>query len=122
MLHAELTARVIETFHHLHKHLRHGYPEVYYQRGLAVGLDLRNIPYAREVSTPVMYCGYCLGHLRLDLVVDERVVVECKVAPKLTVAHRNQLLGYLQATQYEVGLLLNFGPVPEFKRVVHTRG
>jgi GxxExxY protein len=121
MKHHELTDRILDAYYEVHRHLKHGYPEVFYQRALSIALKRRDIAHQREVPTQVTFLGHSIGTLKMDLVVDHKVIVECKRAPRLTAEHRNQVLGYLNATEHEVGLLLNFGPVPEHKRVVLTR-
>jgi GxxExxY protein len=118
MLHARLCDQILDAYYQVHRHLRHGYPEVFYQRAMSVALEVRGVPHRREVHANVTFLERSLGDLRLDLLVDQKVIVECKRVPRLTEEHRNQVLGYLNATEYEVGLLLNFGPVPEHKRVV----
>ncbi len=72
----------------------------------------------REVYVPVTYRGAELGRQRLDMVVDERVVVEAKSTEILHPNASRQLFAYLRATRLEVGLLLHFGPHPRFHRVV----
>ena len=60
-----------------------------------------------------------LGEYFADLVVEDKVVLELKTAQQLTTEHEAQLLHYLRATDYEVGLLLNFGPRPEIHRKLY---
>jgi GxxExxY protein len=62
--------------------------------------------------------GNVVGRFRADLVVNETILVEAKAFPRLQSAHDAQLLNYLRATALEVGLLLNFGPRPQFRRLV----
>ncbi len=71
-----------------------------------------------EVPIPVWFRGHRVGIFSADLMVNDVVLVELKVARALDDAHRAQLLHYLKATGIEVGLLINFGPQPEFKRLV----
>jgi GxxExxY protein len=67
----------------------------------------------------VHYKERLIGHYEADLVVEDVVIVELKAAEELTGKHEAQLLNYLKATEFEVGLLLNFGPEPSFKRKVY---
>jgi GxxExxY protein len=76
-------------------------------------LGLSAIP---EACINVYYDGELVGEYLADLVVADAVIVELKAAKKLAEEHEAQLLNYLKATPYEVGLLLNFGPQPEIKR------
>ena len=64
------------------------------------------------------YDGQTIGEFYADIVVEDKVVVELKAVRKLGIEHEAQLLNYLNATHYEVGLLLNFGPNAEIKRKV----
>jgi GxxExxY protein len=70
---------------------------------------------------PVIYKGAVIARHRLDLLVDRAVIVEIKVSELLPSYAKRQLLNYLRATPYEVGLLLHFGPTPHFDRLVDTR-
>ncbi len=65
-----------------------------------------------------IYAGNIVGEYYADLLVEDKVIVEIKAVRELAEEHEAQLLNYLRATPYEVGLLLNFGPKPEFKRKV----
>jgi GxxExxY protein len=73
----------------------------------------------REVGVCVMYKGDELAHQRLDMIVDDRVIVEVKSTYELHRAARRQLYNYLRATNLEVGLVLHFGPEPKFYRSYH---
>ena len=64
----------------------------------------------------VYFRGQDVGKFRADLLVDDKVILELKAVSKLESAHQAQLINYLKATEIEVGLLLNFGERPEFKR------
>jgi GxxExxY protein len=74
----------------------------------------------REVSVPVYYKGTLVARQRLDMVVDDRVIVECKATERLAPSAGPQLIGYLRATIFKVGVLLHFGPHPKFYRFVDS--
>jgi len=106
----------------VHRELGRGFLELVYQTALALEFQDREIPYKAEVALPVRYkgrlltCGY-----RADFVCFEDFLVELKAITKLTTADDAQLLNELKATNYQRGLLLNFGARSlEFKRVVRT--
>lgn len=61
-----------------------------------------------------------MGAFRLDMVVEKRIVVEVKACGEIAPIHERQLLNYLHASTYELGLLLNFGPRATFKRLVYS--
>jgi len=121
LLHGELTAGILTVFREVHAELRHGHPEVIYQRAMAIALADAGFSVAREVAVAVRFRGHIIGRGRLDLVVNDLVVIECKVARGIEPEHVGQLLGYLKATAYEVGLVLTFGRRPDQKRVVFTK-
>ena len=68
----------------------------------------------------VWYDDLCIGHFRADLVVEHKVIVELKASDRLVETDVKQLLNYLRATDLEVGLLLNFGPRAQFRRLVFS--
>lgn len=73
-------------------------------------LKLRNIPFQRQVLVPVLYKGVPIRDaLRLDLLVDDRVIVEIKATESIVKVHSAQVLTYLRLTQHKLGLVLNFG-------------
>ncbi len=79
----------------------------------------------REVPIRLYFQGQHVGEYYADFVADRAVLVELKAARSIADEHEAQLLNYLKATTYEVGLLLNFGPRPEFRRKVfenHRKG
>lgn len=117
LLHESLTHSVIGAFFEVYNRLGPGYLERLYATALHRELTARGHEVAREHSTHVFYKGEPLGIQRLDMVVDDVLVVEIKSTAMLArVAHR-QLLSYLRSTRLEVGLLLHFGPTPKFYRL-----
>ena len=93
----------------VHKHLGPGLLESAYQNCLAYELTQQGIPFRKEIDLPVQYkgirldCGY-----RLDLIVDEQLIVELKSVDKLAPIHEAQLLTYMKLAGISIGLLLNF--------------
>lgn len=121
LLNAELTGLVIGVFYDVHRALGYGFSEVIYQRAMSLALTDAGILNAREVSATVRFRGRSLGQYRLDLVVADTIVVECKVARQVLPEHCAQLLHYLRASDYEAGLVLTFGRLPDRRRVVLQR-
>jgi GxxExxY protein len=70
------------------------------------------------MDVPVSFRGHRVGNFVADVLVENCVLLELKAARKLELSHEKQLLNYLRATEIEVGLLLNFGEKPEFKRLI----
>lgn len=93
----------------VHRALGPGLLESVYESALARELTLRKIPYSRQVGMPVAYKGELMDlGFRLDLVADNRVVIELKAVEKLLPIHSAQLLTYLRLGRYSLGLLINF--------------
>ncbi len=118
---AESTSQILGAFYSVYNRLGHGLAEVVYEREMAAELRGRGCAVASQRSARVRYGRQKRGRFRPDLVVDERVVVEIKARSRILNSHWAQLLHYLRVTGVEVGLILNVGPRPEFKRLVLTR-
>jgi len=80
-------------------------------------LASRGIPFQRQYPVGVFFRGTNVGEFRADLLVASSVIVEMKAVQKLDLSHEKQLLNYLRATSLEVGLLLNFGPAAQIRRL-----
>ncbi len=98
----------------VHKELGPGYHEPLYEEALAIELGLRQISYSRQRPFAVDYKGYKVGQGRLDLLVDECVIVDLKTVESLAPVHLAQMLSYLKAMKLRLGLIINFN-VPLLK-------
>jgi GxxExxY protein len=116
--HAAVTEKVLGAFFAVYNELGHGFLESVYRNALQLALKDLGLAVELERAVPVWFRGHDVGDFRCDLVVNGCVILELKTAEHLDRAHQAQLFNYLRATDIEVGLLLNFGPKPEFKRVV----
>ena len=111
-----VTEAVIGAAIEVHRGLGPGLLESAYQECLCQELSLRNIPFDSQLELPVAYkglrleCGY-----RVDLLIDDRVVVEVKAVEALLPVHQAQLLTYLRLGGWKLGLLINFN-VPILKQ------
>lgn len=114
--HSELTEKIIGAFYEVYSKLGYGFLENVYVKALVIELKKRGLTPATEYAIEVKYEGLLIGEYFADIVVNELVILEIKSVKALAVEHEAQLLNYLKATTYEVGLLLNFGPKPETKR------
>jgi GxxExxY protein len=104
------TYEIIGAAMEVHKQLGCGFLEPVYQEALAVELGLRNISFRREVRLPLHYKGQLLEtRYCADFICSDAVVVELKALARTGGVEEAQLINYLRATGYEVGLLLNFG-------------
>lgn len=105
----------------VHSKLGNGFPEVIYQRSLALEFQDQDISYNRELSMPLYYKGESVGRRRVDFLVEEKVLVELKALSEINNTHFNQILNYLTAFQLEIGLLINFGENSlNFKRFINS--
>jgi len=95
-----------------------GFLESVYREALAYVLATRGLPVEQEKAVTVYFRGRTVGIFRTDLLVNNAVIVELKCARSLDSAHEAQLLNYLKATEFEVGMLLNFGNRPQFRRML----
>jgi GxxExxY protein len=117
-LHAEITEKIIGVFFEVYNELGGGFLESVYQEALRIALVQAGLRVAIEVPVPVYFRGQIAGNFRADLVVDDCVLLELKAISGFDPAHDGQVLHYLRATRFEVGLLLNFGPRPQFRRFI----
>lgn len=109
MIENEITEHVIGAAIEVHRCLGPGLLESIYEECLALELDLRALRVERQKPVPVAYKGRVVGaDLRVDLLVERKVIVEVKAIEKLLNVHDAQLLTYLRLTSLEVGLLINF--------------
>lgn len=116
--HGDLTEKIIGVFYDVYNELGYGFLESVYEASLAVALEEAGLIVERQVAIPVWFRGHKVGEFRADLRVDQAVLLELKCSRALDIADEAQLLHYLKATEIEVGLLLNFGEKPQFKRLV----
>ena len=120
LIEEELTHSVIGAFYDVYNTLGYGFVESPYVAALARELIVRRHRVAREVRVEVMYKGEIVGVQRLDMVVDDRLIIEVKSTEQLHRLAARQVYNYLKATNLEVGLLLHFGPEPAFYRLVSS--
>lgn len=118
LLERELTGEIIAAFFHVYNTLGYGFLETNYARALVIVLERKGVRVQREAATTVFFEGQEIGLYRIDLLVEDRIVVEVKASEVLPPTAKRQLRNYLAATKLRVGLLLHFGPKPEFFRIL----
>ena len=114
-----LTHSVIGAFFEVYNNLGYGFLEHVYVMALERELIARKHRVAREVAVQVFYKGDHLAEHRLDMIVDQKLVVETKSTHELHRSANRQVYNYLRSTNLEVGLLLHFGPEARFYRMIH---
>jgi GxxExxY protein len=119
----DLAQAVIGAAIEVHKHLKPGLPENAYKLALCHELSLRKLPFESEVRFPINYKGVQVGEGFIDILVDRKLILELKAVESLGEVHRAQALGYLQALDLQLALLINFNVAllkNGIKRVVNT--
>ena len=112
--HSELTERIIGVFYDVYNELGYGFLESVYEEALVIALRQAGLTVCQQLAVPVWFRGHRIGEFKADVVVESRV----KSAKMIEPAHEAQLLHYLKSTEIEVGLLLNFGIRPQFRRMI----
>ena len=120
LLHEDLTQEILKSFFDVYNKLGFGFLERVYENSLALLLRERGFLVQQQSPIIVYFQGVAVGDYFADLLVNNLVIVELKAAEALRQEHLAQLRNYLRATDMEVGLLLNFGQKPTFKRVFLT--
>ena len=116
LMHSEITERVIRCFYDVFNELGFGFIESVYHESMIISLRSTGLAVETKVQVPVYFQCVRVGSFFADLFVERKVALELKAVDSLSTAHESQLLNYLKASDLEVGLLMNFGPKPTFKR------
>ena len=117
--HKEITDKILHAFFKIvYAELGYGFLERVYENALVIALRSMNLKVQNQEKIAVRFQGQVVGEYFADLVVEDKVIVELKAASRILDEHEAQLLNYLRATPYEIGLVLNFGPKPDFRRKV----
>ena len=107
--HKEITQAIIGAAFEVHNHLGYGFLHRVYQCSLQVELTRRNLRAELEKRANVYYKGVVVGYYDADVIVDDSVLVEIKIAPQYDKRDEAQLLNVLKATGLKLGMLINFG-------------
>jgi GxxExxY protein len=118
LLHADVTDKIIKAFYHVYNTLGYGFLEKVYENALVLTLRKWGLAVVQQQPISVYFEAERVGEYFADIMVAECVITELKAAEALCAAHEAQLVNYLRATDIEVGLLLDFGLKPQFKRKV----
>ncbi|GAA3989536.1 GxxExxY protein [Hymenobacter antarcticus] len=119
---SDVTEQVIGCAMRVHSTLGNGFPEVIYQRTLALELEASSILFAREKVHPVFYRDVRIGSRIVDFLIQDNLLLELKATSELTDSHFAQIINYLTAFRLEVGLLINFGQKSlQYRRFIKTK-
>lgn len=117
--HSDITEQILKAFYTVYNELGYGFLEKVYENALAIELKELGLVVVQQAPIQVSFREQIVGEYFADLIVEDKVIVELKAAQALVDVNKAQLLNYLKATRYEVGLLLNFGPKPEHRRKIY---
>ena len=115
---SELTDVIISVFYDVYNELGFGFLESVYRKAMRVALIQKGVNVQEEVQVSVFFRRQNVGDFKADLVVNNSILLELKTAETLGPPHEAQVLNYLRATSLELGLLLNFGPKPQVRRLL----
>jgi GxxExxY protein len=118
LLFESLTREIIGGLYHVHNSLGFGFVESVYARSMEVTLCQRGLKVEREIPIEVVFEGVEVGRYRIDMLVENKIILEIKASEKLTDVPKIQLRNYLAAAKLELGLVLHFGPRASFYRVL----
>ncbi len=120
MLYEEKTDKIIKAFYKVYNALGYGFLEKVYQNSMLIELEKQGFHAQSQYPIEVRYNDNVVGEYYADILVDDCIILELKVAETLHEEHEYQLINYLKATNLEVGLILNFGKKPQVKRKIFT--
>lgn len=118
LLHKELTEAIIKAFYDVYNELGFGFLEKVYQNSLYLELKARGFEVEAQKQIKVHFKGFEVGEYYADLLVNNTIILELKAVEAIVPEFEHQLINYLRGTDKEVGLLLNFGLKPEFRRKI----
>ncbi len=115
----DLSYEIINAAIKVHAQLGHGFLEKVYENALAIELKNKNITFHQQAPIKVFYESKLVGEYAADILVDDKIILELKAADEVSGTHKAQLINYLRATGFRLGIIINFGkPRLEYKRVV----
>jgi GxxExxY protein len=120
LLEAERIESIVASFFTVYNYYGYGLSERIYMGALQLELEAHGHRVMQELSLPVSYKGRRVSWQRIDRVVDDKIILEGKSTERIGEADRAQLISYLKATPFEVGLLLHFGPRPSFYKFIDS--
>jgi len=121
MLHKEITDQIIKSFYKVYNKLGYGFLEKVYERSLIIELRKLGLECKSQEPMRVFYEEKELGFYLADILVEDLIVIELKAAVSICEEHEFQLINYLRASEKEIGILLNFGKTPQFKRKIFSK-
>ncbi len=122
-IYKDLTYKIIGTVYDVHKELGSVHKEIIYHKAVAIELSEREILFVEEKPIDIKYKGKKIGIYKPDFIINDKVILEIKVAPAITKAMKEQVYFYVKGTKHKLVLLVNFGTRKVgIKRLIYTRG
>ena len=113
------TDKIIRCFYNVYDELGTGFLESIYEKSLIIELRKIGLKVENQKELKVYYKNYLVGNFKIDLLIENKIIIEIKAVSKLIPQHEAQLLNYLKATKIKVGLIVNFGEKLEFKKKIY---
>ena len=120
LLYSKETDIIIHSFYKVYNTLGYGFLEKVYENSLLLELQKNNLTVKQQYPINVFYYDKVVGEYFADLLINDKIILELKTAKKISQENEFQLINYLKATGFEIGLLLNFGEKAEFVRKIFT--
>ena len=117
---SEITNLIIRTFYNVYNNLGYGFLEKFYENAMIIELRKLGLKCTKQHPISVYYDNTIVGEYFADIIAENCVILELKAAENFCDEYECQLVNYLKTSDIEIGLLLNFGKKPEFKRKVLT--
>ena len=108
LIYPDLSYKIVGAAFQVFNKLGFGHKEIYYQRALVKELEAIGLPTVKEKAIPFQYKDEILGYYKPDVLVEDKIVVELKVRPKIGYVHINQVLGYLRAANIKLAIIIYF--------------
>jgi GxxExxY protein len=119
-IHTDITKRIIKSFYSVYNKLGFGFLEKVYENAMMIQLMKDGLYCEKQKPIKVYYNEQIIGDYYVDILVENKVIIELKAAEGIVIEHELQLINYLKATNLEIGLLLNFGKQAQFKRKIFS--
>lgn len=119
LLHEEITEKIIKSYYKVYNTLGYGFLEKVYENAMVIELRKYGLEAKSQHPITVLYESEIVGEYFADIIVNGIVVLELKAVKQISEEHECQLINYLKSTKIELGLLMNFGKVAEYKRKVY---
>jgi GxxExxY protein len=120
-IHSDLSHAIIKAYYEVYNELGTGFLESVYENAMMEVLTGYGLKVEKQFPIEVCFREKVVGNFKADLIIEDRILVELKAAGHIHSKYKAQIINYLKATNIEIGLLMNFGEEPEFKRYIFNK-